>query len=621
MKLFRWSGLIGFVVFTALLSVIGLFFLDNWTRKAVEAAGFSVNGAEVNVANVDLTLSPLGFRFEDVQVADAEKPTHNVVEIGQMRLEINFAQLFLGNVRLQDVTVADVKTQTERRRPARIASTEDASGDIADDSPGVVAVQAERIAGELPAAGDVVDQQTEQTRTAVNDAKETIAESRQRVNAAAQNVPGDDALADYRARTAAIRKQEINSLDDLKRMRTLVAELSADVAEDKLAVENVKVQMNQAISEARKAMDEVTAAPGKDWAQLKADYPLNQESAMKVARLLVGDAAFEKLEQATYWYGKAKPWIERLAPKNSEEENRPERLDGEFVRYPHPDPTARFQLDQALVSFVADNWPWTMTVQDLTSHRGDNFIPTKLALQRGTDDNSALEIDAILDRIDGQSVDTVNLSGQGISFASRTIGLGDASVNWLPEPADMTGMLKVTDGALDGEVVLDFAQNSFDVSGNGVTARYVRQALASIESFDMTIRVQGTVKKPKLSIASNLDNQLGDALSDVAKAEYDAWLADVRAQLDQKVAELRAPVDEAQASLTQRRDDVLEQIQQFEADVVAELKTLEDKVASEQKRLENRLADEKRKAEDAARKEAEDKLKEEADKLKDKFSF
>ncbi|MDX1342920.1 MAG: hypothetical protein R3227_11215, partial [Reinekea sp.] len=63
MKMFRWSGLIAFVLFTTLLLVLGFFFLDGWMKKAVEAAGFSVNGSEVNVGDVDLTLNPLGFRL------------------------------------------------------------------------------------------------------------------------------------------------------------------------------------------------------------------------------------------------------------------------------------------------------------------------------------------------------------------------------------------------------------------------------------------------------------------------------------------------------------------------------------------------------------------------------
>ncbi|EAR10374.1 TIGR03545 family protein [Reinekea blandensis] len=625
MKLFRWSGLIGFVLFTAVLMIIGLLFLDGWTKKAVEAAGFQVNGAEVTVADVDLTLSPLGFRFEQVAVADADDPMRNAVEIGQMRLAINFAQLFLGNVRLEDVTVADVQTRTEREAPARLAESAENDSDSAGAEPSVAEQQVERIAGELPSPTEVVNQQTQNTREAVSDAQQVIADARSEISAAASEVPDEDELAAYRQRIAEIKARELNSIEAIRATQQQLSEVASEAAQDKLAIESLKREIESAAEQTRSAVAQVGQAPAEDWAQLREDYPLNQESAMKVARLLIGDKLFDTYDQASYWYEKAKPWIRRLAPAREEVEPAAQRLDGTFVRFPHPDPTARFQLDQALVSFRADDWPWEMTIEDLSSHRGELYIPTKLALQRGTDDRIGLRINGLLDRIDGTSVDTWDMLGQGVAFAQRSVALADVNLTWTPEPANITGNLVITDGELDGQVQLAFPQSNFDVTGDGLTTRYLRQALSAIDAFTIDIDLAGRVTRPQLSVRSNLDNQLGDALADVAKAEYDAWLADARQELDARVAELRAPVDDAAAQVRQQRDEVIVRINQFESEVEAEIRSLESKIESERKRLEQAAADrlkaEREKAEAAARKEAEEKLKEEAEKLKDQFSF
>ena len=624
MKLFRWSGLIGFVLFTAVLMIIGLLFLDGWTKKAVEAAGFRVNGAEVTVDDVDLTLSPLGFRFEQVAVADADDPMRNAVEIGQMRLAINFPQLFLGNVRLEDVTVADVQTRTEREEPARLAETADSDTDSTGGETSVAAQQVERIAGELPSPTEVVDQQTQNTQAAVSEAQQVIADARSEISSAAAQVPGDQELAAYRQRIAEIKARELNSLEAIRATQQQLSEVASEAAQDKLAIESLKRDIENAAEQTRNAVAKVTRAPSEDWAQLREDYPLNQASAMKVARLLIGDKLFDTYDQASYWYEKAKPWIRRLAPAR-EETPAVQRLDGTFVRFPHPDPTARFQLDQALVSFRADGWPWEMTIEDLSSHRGDLYIPTKLALQRGSDDQIGLQINGLLDRVEGTSVDTWDMLGQGVAFAQRSVALADVNLTWTPEPADITGNLVITDGELDGQIRLAFPQSNFDVSGQGLTSRYLRQALSAIDAFTIDIDLAGRVSRPQLSVRSNLDNQLGDALADVAKAEYDAWLAEARQELDARVAELRAPVDDAAAQVRRQRDEVTARINQFESDVEAEIRSLESKIESERKRLEQAAADrlkaEREKAEAAARKEAEEKLKNEAEKLKDQFSF
>ena len=96
MKLFRWSGLIGFAVVITAVLVIGFFFIDNWVKAGIEAGGTRVNGAEVNVGDVDLTFSPLGFRVEDLRITNADRPTHNLFELDEARLELRLTQLFFG---------------------------------------------------------------------------------------------------------------------------------------------------------------------------------------------------------------------------------------------------------------------------------------------------------------------------------------------------------------------------------------------------------------------------------------------------------------------------------------------------------------------------------------------
>ncbi|MEX2320547.1 MAG: hypothetical protein WD668_04270, partial [Saccharospirillum sp.] len=120
MTLFRWSGLIAFVVVLTLLIVIGVLFLDNWARAGLEAGGTRVHGAEVNVASVDLTLSPLGFEVRGVQVTDKENPARNLFELNTARLAMDLPKLFLGKTSIDDLTVSGMSTGTERSEPGRI---------------------------------------------------------------------------------------------------------------------------------------------------------------------------------------------------------------------------------------------------------------------------------------------------------------------------------------------------------------------------------------------------------------------------------------------------------------------------------------------------------------------
>jgi len=318
-------------------------------------------------------------------------------------------------------------------------------------------------------------------------------------------------------------------------------------------------------------------------------------------------------------------------------------MSGEFVRFPHPDPTASFQLDKGLLSFVADDWPWQLTMNDISSRDGNKAKPVTLQMRRGDEGSEALLVDGTLALVDGKSVDTFSLAGKGIDFSAQSINLAGTTLEWVPDSADVAGQIVSEEGNLNGKVTLFFPKNNFTAAGNNATTKYIANAVAKVERFQVDLLVSGTVKKPKFLINSDLDNQLSSALGDIAKAEYDAWLKDVREKLDAEVAVLRAPADEALASLEQRRDDIEKRINEFEQEVEAEVRSLEAKVEAERKRIEDKAKAEldaakqkaqaeldaakakaeaeKRAAEDAAKKAAEDKLKEEADKLKGKIKF
>ncbi|WP_320822484.1 TIGR03545 family protein [Reinekea sp.] len=668
MKMFRWSGLIGFMVFTGLLALIGFFFLDGWLKSALESAGMKLNGAEVNVAKVDFTLSPLGFNLEGIEIANPDKLTHDALVLSRVKVEINFLQLFLGNVRINDLVVSDVQTDVLRRIPAELAPVTVANVPAGAEQSVVVAAtqdKAQAIGKLLPSPADLVSEQTRSTRDAVAQAQSTIDSGRSTVEASVSDLPGDAALRDYKQRIAALKGMPLDSLANVQQSQSLVSALGRDIAQDKIRIETVKRSMNGAVNDSKQALDAILAGPDADWAQLKADYPLNKDSAYQIAELLLGEAFFAKINQAQYWYAKAKPWIARLQSEAEPGAAATDRLVGQVVRFEHPDPTARFQMDQSLLSFVADQRPWQLTVGDLASGRTNATKPVHIQLRRGDVSGASLLVNGQLDLIDDQRVDTFDLQGEGIDFAARQINMAGTNLSWTPQPANVSGQLKAVDGRLSGVVSILFPSNRFSVVDGGQTAKYLQTALKTVDEFRVDIEVSGTLKRPGFAVGSDLDKQLSAALRDVAQAEYEAWLAAMQVALDAEIARLRQPADAAFSQLSGKRDAVEQQIQKFEQEVEAEIRSLEEKLANERKRFERaanealnaakdkaqakmdaaqaklqaelevnkakaqaevdaakRAADaEKSRAEAAAQKAAEDKLKAEANKLTDKIKF
>lgn len=624
-KLFRWGGLIGFIVFTAVTLLIGFFFLDNWVKAGIEAAGTSANGAEVNVGDVDVTLSPLGFLIENVEVADAEKLTHNAVEFGRIELAINFPQLFLGNVRIESLQVSDIQTNVERATPAT-AVVEDAVEATGDESatgtasnsaqseqqPSQISEAANNIVSQLPSASSIVNDFSNNSRAAIANAEDVVAQSKQSITASINELPGDDELASYRQQINAIRNTNLNSLEKVNTASRQLQTLTDEAGNDQRDIIDVRRSIDAAVDESETAIRDIAGSPNEDWQALRAANPFNAEGAVKVAELLLGEDFVNRVEQAQYWYGKARPWLARLKTEDDDEPS-PERLDGQYIHFYHPDPTARFQLDYGLLSFELDSWPWQLELQDITSKQTDGTRPTQLLLQRGEEDQVGFSVSGLLDQIDGQQVDTYEMVGNGVRFASRNLSLSDTSVSWVPSPADISGEVVSVDGELDGEILMQFPRNEFTATG-GSLGSYLNQALSNVQAFNVVLDISGTATRPSINVRSNLDNQLNNAIADIARGEYEAWLADVREELDNEVARLRAPVDDGFDEVTELQETAEARIDQFQNEVVAEIEALVKEVEAEQKRLENA-------ARDAVENAVEDAVKDEAENLIDRISF
>jgi len=592
MKVFRWSGSIGFIVFTGLLMLLGMVFLDGWLKSAIESAGLKLNGAEVNVAQVDFTLSPLGFNLEGIEIADPDSLGYNALVLSQVKVEINFLQLFLGNVRIKDLVVSDVQTNVPRARPALLAPV--ASALPGGESNGLAQAaqrKASALGKGLPSPSTLAGEQTRATQDAVAHALSTLTGGQATLEASVSDLPGEAALSQYQQRIAALKAMPLDSIAEVKASQAIIRALSTDMAQDKLRIETLKASMNNAVSDGKAALKAISAGPAADWARLQADYPFNANSAYKVAELLLGEAFFSKINQAQYWLAKAKPWIVRLQSEADPQADPVERLANQIVRFEHPDPSARFQLDKSLLSFAVDQWPWQLQLTDLASGRTNATEPVHIQLLGGDPKAANLRVTGQMDLIDDQRVDTFDLEGAGLVFAARQISMAGTNLSWTPEPANISGQIKAVDGRLSGLVSVRFPHNRFSVVEPEQAAAYLHAALKTVDDFRVDLKLSGTLQKPSIAVASDLDTQLSAALRVVAQAEYQAWSAAMKGALASQVALLRQPADAAFAQLTDKRAAAEQQINNFEQQVAAEVRSLDEKLSNEQQRLERAASD------------------------------
>jgi len=117
--LLRKSGLIlvGSVVVIGL--VLQFFLLDVALKKGLQAAISAETGAEVNIGKANLSLASGKLELENLQVADPDKLTHNLIQIDTLAADISVSDLLRSSYSIDLLAGSTLKRDVLRDKPGK----------------------------------------------------------------------------------------------------------------------------------------------------------------------------------------------------------------------------------------------------------------------------------------------------------------------------------------------------------------------------------------------------------------------------------------------------------------------------------------------------------------------
>ena len=119
-KIIRKAGVI-LTLLILVLSVVGLSLLkDDKVRDYAAGAMTNINGAEVNLEKVELSLRSGHIAVTGMEWTDPEKPENNKFEVGKLSTDASMYHLLIGRVVLDEVEISDVKFDQQRDTPGEV---------------------------------------------------------------------------------------------------------------------------------------------------------------------------------------------------------------------------------------------------------------------------------------------------------------------------------------------------------------------------------------------------------------------------------------------------------------------------------------------------------------------
>lgn len=543
-QLFRWPGLIAFIVITCAGAAFWWLLADTLLKMGVESAGSELVGAEVNLGSADLSLDPLAIRLNHLQVTDPDAPARNALELGEAIASIEPWSLLMGQLIINDLSITGLQLNTPRSRPGALKTRQEASPTSAAE-PSVL----QKAQASLPPVSEVLGREELLVSSRAAALQSGYAEEQAKVDAAIAALPDAAQRQQFQERYNRATAAKPKTLEEFNRQKQELEQLQKELKGVKDNLEQGRKQVALSKQRLQEQWAALKAAPGEDLRRLSAKYSLSAEGGLNISRLLFGEKVGGWATTALQWYRRIEPFI---ASGDEVEEQKVQRAEGRYIRFPSKDPLPDFLLRKAQLQATLPFGEVEGVLRDVTHQPAIIGRPATLhAAASQLSGAKAFKLDASFNHVNTASAkDEVTFSLQGLKLEPIALSSRPEFPLTLAQAAsDISGKVTLQQGQLDARFDGAFSNARFEGKGGEGLAGEIATALATIDRFNIQGSASGELGAPQVSLSSDLDKRLSEQLNQRLKAKQAEFEQELRAQLQQRIAGPQGEYQEKLAAL------------------------------------------------------------------------
>ena len=567
-KWIRWEGILAFIVIAILLAFFWIVLVDGYVRRGIERTIAFLVGAEVNVDDADLTLSPFGFVVTRIQVTSPENPEVNAVEVQRVAFTLDTARLLMRKTVIESMGIEGVALGTPRDRPGRVYRQR--AGEVSPES------QKRLLWFAVPDIGreDIrraLESANLETLKSIRALNQEIESRNSFWNRRIDELPDQERLREYQDRIAQLREARERDIRAFLLKAGEIRDLYSDITSDLGLLRSSYEQFSEDYRTINTRLSEVVNQPAQDARRIARKYGPSPEGIGNISGLPFGAQLGTWVELSLRWHARISPMLDRGALTEEEQrELRPPRSEGIDVRFREYAPMPDFLIRRAAASVITRGRTLQGTLQNITPDQDILRLPLTFIFS-GDNLGSLAEIrlDGTLDHINPlEPRDTVRLGVKGYCIPPMELG---------PEILPVTLKEGILDTGL--EAVLSAGSLSADLSGAArEVSMLVRRggggtdlgaaladAFSGITGFSFDARVSGSPEDYGISISSSHDQVFQGMIASLARDLSAKFEAQARARLEQTLKEPLDSLKTRAGSLDKIGEELQERIVSAEA--------------------------------------------------------
>ena len=590
-KIFRWKAIGPLLLLLLVIGILVVLFAEPVARDTTEEVSTELLGTQVDVGRLDLLPRQASVDLGALQVADPFEPRRNLVEADRIVLKLNPEALAEKKLVVERFALQGMRFGTTRKTPARPVS----GNGFAPQALRTVRAWGQQF--NVPILQltpiDTIKQlvlNPAQLGT-VKAAQGLLARAdstRQALDQGFKSISIGGTIDSARALADRLSKADPRALgvDGTRQAIQSVQQSLKQLDAARTQVDGLQRNVTQGVKLLGSGVTSLDDARKRDYDFAKSLLKLPTFSAPDIGNAFFGKVSIDRFQQALYWAELARHYMPPgLLPR---QDAGPKRLraSGTTVRFPKERSWPSFLVQLGQVDFTISDGllkgAYAATVQGLTSEPALYGKPMLMSAKRDAPGSvlAGLDVGAVVDHRTADVRDSLSAKLRGVKLPSFPIpglpfrivpGTGAANLNFALRGDRLLGRWSIAS---------DQVAWALDSAGGPQSdlQRLVWRVVSGLKQLDVNAQVSGTIKAPKLSVRSNLDEAIAQRLKAVIGEEVAKAEALARAKVDSLVADKVEPVKQrvaaVQADATKRVADEQARLDKVEADLQAQLKRL-----------------------------------------------
>ena len=508
-SLFRWWGLGVFGGLAAVIIVFMVLLFDPLARMALEKSLSYALKTQVDVKDFSSSLSDLSVQISGIEVADRDKLSHNLVQVGDIAFDLGFSALVEKKVMIDQLQVKAAAFDVKRTKVAESykgALEEEAQTTESEEKKSGVKETVSPFV--LPDVDDILAKEELRSVKEAQRLREDIKMTQNKWEKVSVELKEKNEVAEIQADAKKLESSLKGG--DIQKIAAASKEIDAlksKISSLKTKYSNLKKEFNADQKRLQKQIKNLKNLPSQDINRLQKKYSLNSTGGANLIGTLINDKVGNTIKTVLKYYAMIKPYLNDEKAAVSED-IKPPRGEGRWIKYANHSTIPSLLVKEAKVNVKLKTDEINIDIKDLSSNQKLYAKPMILHADARGSEYKHILADLIDDRRQDKAKTDFDIKLEGLKKDSYNI--------------DSIGMKDIlADGSLKGHMLDTTISAKSDIKVQQVklqmpSQKLLNDLLSSVSQFKVDIGVKGELEKPSITVSSDLDKQLSSGLKSMA---------------------------------------------------------------------------------------------------------